>query len=440
MKLFKPTEDERFYIPIYKRKRILLASSVLIISLYVAAMICSLCGVNYFINTYQNEQMDSIQNFFVSHKIYPLLTWIFETIGFAIVYWFINKKAPKRYFILAHYALPVGVSALGLGLPSIFYTFFSVFLLLLFTFLRILIENKRVIWKEFGFCCLRYLLVLAITYVLQVIIFTIKAGYFQFAKLSMNLSDYIVYSLEYDIALFVLLLTIKVFIEEKEGIVWTTWAAHGGFSQISKKKSQKSKRKTLNQKTKRKLAWLYVRLWVTQLGGFLLVMILPFVFGKVLEFLIMYLCFCVVRYILGFKYSLHYKRETVCITTGVVVFGFLTLIVPSFQTDLVIGVLLGISLAILLHLSYRLKTANLFLIKVSRDRFAELYVVFNGRTEPEYINKMALHYGVDKDKINILIDYLNGEKLSYLSYKYNYSLRQINNILDEITDKVTKEV
>ena len=165
-------------------------------------------------------------------------------------------------------------------------------------------------------------------------------------------------------------------------------------------------------------------------------MILPFLFGKVFEFLLMYLCFAIVRYILGFKYSLHYTSEMICITVGVVTFGLLTLIVPHFAVDVVLAVLFGTTLGILLHLSYKYKSMNKFMEKIGKDRFAELYVIFNGNFNPAYIKRMCNHYMLTLEETNIVSDYIAGEKISYLAYKYSYGKTRFNEILDEIIAKL----
>ena len=130
-----------------------------------------------------------------------------------------------------------------------------------------------------------------------------------------------VYAVEYNLALAVILFTILLVYREKGARkLWTDTHSHGGSSQASKTQSQKSlQKKNLTKTQKRKIRLLYVRVYVTQICGFLLLMVLPFLLGKVLEFLVMYLAFAVVRYILGFNYSLHYKKESTCITVGVIV-------------------------------------------------------------------------------------------------------------------------
>ena len=160
-------------------------------------------------------------------------------------------------------------------------------------------------------------------------------------------------------------------------------------------------------------------------------MVLPFLLGKVFEFLMMYLAFAVSRYTLGFNYSLHYKKESICITVGIIVFGILTLAVPFFTVDVILALVLGVSLAILLHLSYKYKGMWLF-DKISRpDKFAQLYVLMDGDLTPHHVEVMCRHKGLDKEQTQIMLDFAEGNKKSYLAKKYNYSEKTIERKINE---------
>ena len=203
------------------------------------------------------------------------------------------------------------------------------------------------------------------------------------------------------------------------------------------KQSQKSNTKKNLTKTQRnKIRLVYVKFYLTQLGAFLLLMILPFLLGKVFEFLVMYLSFAVARYLLGFKYSLHYKKESICITVGIIVFGILSLAVPFFYVVLILAIFLGISLAILLHLSYKYKGFYLFAKMAKADRFALLYTYFDGDIEHHHVKVMCKHKGLDDFQAQIIAEFMDGNKMSYIAWKHNYSLRMMNYKIDEAIDKL----
>ena len=283
---------------------------------------------------------------------------------------------------------------------------------------------------------LRLLIAQGISLLIQLMIYVIKAGYFDTTNHIMNLSATIIYAIEYDIALSVLLFTVALYIDKGKGDSqqWVTYQAQSGFSQTLKTNSQRLSLKKLTKTQRTKLIWLYVRLYLIQILGFALIMILPFVFGKVFEFLVMYLAFAIARYILGFKYSLHFKNEMLCITVGVVVFGILTLAVPFFYVELIIAVLLGVGLAIFLHFSYKYRGWWLFAKMAKPDKFATLYVIFEGDLSENHILRTCKFKGISNEDAKIVFEYMEGYKLSYLAHRFNYSVKTLDRKLNEAID------
>ena len=375
MKLLKTDNP---YLTKQQWKKIFIATSILVLLLYIVAMICSLCGSKYFILNYQNEQMDNIESFLTNYKIMPLLNWWFTTLEFSVVISFVLKKLPKWYYVITFYAIAMIVSATIPTTPLFFYQIYPFVFYLVIPIIEMLIDNNKsgikplVSWKKYVTCLLRLVVAMFVVFVLQVLIFIIKSGSLQFNSIVMNLSATFIYSLEYDIALSVILFTIVLLNDKEKGDSksWATFQHVGSSSQTSKKQSQKSLfKKKLTKTQSKKLKLLYLKFYLTQLGAFLLLMVLPFLLGKVFEFLVMYLAFAISRYILGFNYSLHYKKETTCITVGVIVFGIISLAIPFFYVILIIAICMGVALAILLHLSYKYKSMWLFTQVSKQDKF-----------------------------------------------------------------------
>lgn len=205
MKLLK----EKF-IPHKKLKQLFLASSILIISLYIVAMICSLNSSSYFILNYQNTQMDKIEAWFRERSIYSLLMFAFSTLEFYIVLCFILKKKAHWLYPLLFYSIRIGLAFI-VRLPSAFNTFYPLPFYILIPLFDQLIENKHSDYHEhfnkkvYGFQMLKLLIAIAVVFILQVMIYVIKAGYFSDSNHVMNLSATFIYALEYDIALLVIL-------------------------------------------------------------------------------------------------------------------------------------------------------------------------------------------------------------------------------------------
>ena len=419
----------------------MLAMSVLTILLYIGAMVASLCGSQYFILNYQNSQMDKIESFLNQHNIYHLVMWLYSTIEFFIISTFVIKRIPKWYYILSFYGIAV-IFYYALKVGSAFFTLYPFVFYLIIPIIEQIKDNKKsdyiqkFSFKKYLICILRLVIAVAVSYLLQVMIYVIKTGNWSFENYIMNLSATFIYAIEYDIALLVLLSTITLLANREKGDS-ELCQVPGGSSQTSMKQSQKSNTKNLTKTQKNKLRLLYVKFYLTQLGAFLLLMILPFLLGKVFEFLIMYLSFAVARYILGFKYSLHYKKETICITVGVIVFGILSLAVPFFYVNLILAISLGIALAILLHLSYKYKGFYLFNKVAKPDKFAVLYVFFDGDISNLHIKKICNHKGLDTRQTHLICDFMEGNKISYLAWKYNYSQRNLIYKLDEAIEKLT---
>ena len=434
-------KDEPLFLSKEQWCKVFTAMSVITILLYIVAMICSLCGSKYFILDYQNTQMDKIEDWFKSNHIYPLLMLLFNTIEFSIILSFVLKKITRIIYPIVFFALAVGITLLFPNSSMIISYFYPFLFYLTIPLIEQLIKNKNISLKEYGFTMIRLVIASLTTFLLQFIIFIIKSGNVSVENHIMNLSATFIYALEYDIALSVILFTISLFINREKGDskLWVTGQVPGGSSQTSMKQLPKSlPRKNLTKTQINKIRWLYARFYLVQLGGFLLLMILPFLLGKVLEFLVMYLSFAIVRYLLGFKYSLHFKKETICITVGVLVFGILSLAVPFFYVVLIIAVSLGTALAILLHLSYKYQSLYLFNKMAKPDKFALLYTFFDGDITPRHVRKICAYKGLDDFQTEIIIQFTSGNKMSYIAFKHNYSLRNMIYKLDEAIEKLIK--
>ena len=430
MKLLK----NALYLTKDQWRKVFLAMSIMTLVLYTVAMVFSLCGSDYFILKYQNERMDKIEEFLTLYGIMPMLNCMFLTLEFSIVSSFVLNRITRFWYPLAFYVIAVLVAVIYPKVPSFFYTIYPFVFHFIIPIVEQLISTKRVSFKVYLKQLLRLLIAVAVVYTLQIMIFVIKNGSFSLENHIQPLATAFVFAIEYDIALLVILFTISLFINREKGdSIWATFHNHGSFSQISKKKSQKS---NLTKTQKNKLRLLYLKFYLTQLGAFLLLMVLPFLLGKVFEFLVMYTSFAIVRYILGFKYSLHYKKETLCISVGAVVFGILSLAVPFFYVVVIMAIVMGIALAVLLHLSYKYKGFYLFNLMSKPDKFAELYVLMDGNLEPHHVEIICRHRGLDKEQTKIMLLLAEGNKKSYIAKQMGYEVKTIERRINEALDKL----
>lgn len=431
MKLFK---DEEIFMSRKKLKQVCLAVSIMTLLLYIVAMIFSLNGSTYFILNYQNTQMDNIESFMRAHGIQSLISAVFLVLEFSIIESFISNRMVKLYYPLILYGILVGLAFAFPTLPSIVYSLIIILSYLFIPIIENLITNKKFVLKEQAMILLRFGIATIISLTLQGMILVIKAGYFDGVNHIMTMSAHFIYAIEYDIALSVLLFTAALYIDREKGDSesWAIYHTQSGSSQTLKTKSQRSSIwKNLTKRQKNRLIGFFIKLYLIQLLGFAIIMIIPFITGKVFEYLVMYLAFCVTRYLLGFKYSLHFKSETVCLTVGAVVFGLLTLAVPFFYVLLIIAVLLGSGLAVFLHLSYKYRGFWLFTQMAKPDKFAALYTIFEGDLSEQHIMRQCKYKGLDKETSRIVEEYMEGYKLSYLAHRFNYSVKTLDRKLTD---------
>ena len=288
MKLFNGENDE-LYLTKTQWKKLFLATSILVIALYLTAMICSLCGSEYFILNYQNAQMDKIEAFLRDHGIMPMLNCVFLTFEFFVVLAFVIKKIPKWYYPLAFYGIAVLVAIIYPKVPTQFYTIYPFVFHIVIPIIEQIKDNhkaeitQKFSFKKYLFALLRLVIATAIVYLLQIMIFVIKNGNLSLTENHiMNLSATFIYALEYDIALSVVLYTIALLSDKEKGDSksWVKFQHLGLSSQTSKTNSRKSTlKKNLTKTQKRKIRLLYLKMYLTQIAAFLLLMVLPFLLG-----------------------------------------------------------------------------------------------------------------------------------------------------------------
>lgn len=414
--------------------KILGLNLILMVVLYGIAIILTLTGHDYFITQYHNDTLQLIQDKLTEWHLIYFLESLFIVIESTIIQFYIIQKKPN-IFVLVGMFIVIGLCQTFKLLPiwsySLIITIFYLVLPLFYKEYR----NKNY-WKPF----VRLLIIMVVTFILQYVIKVIKGNLLEFKQDVIPLSLVFIFNVEYYLAL-ALIISWLVLMQEGVSKLWTA-GIHGGSSQTSRTKLWKSNPKTttnLTNKQKRKLRLLYARLFITQSLGFLFVMLFPIIIGKWLEFMIVYLSFALTRYVLGFKKSLHFKREIICISVAAVLFWFITLITPSFNIILIIAILYGVGLATLLHFTYRYKRLYLFKSVANKDRYAEFYMTLNADMSEHKVRITCNHFNISKDDTEMLVLYLcNKEKISYIVYKFKITEMTVNRHLDDILEIIVK--
>lgn len=155
-----------------------IALSAMTLGLYLLAMIMSLCGSDYFLLSYQNAQMDSIESWLRGYGIYGLVNMLFSVIEFVIILGFMLRKFPNPLYALAFYGIQVGLAFIHM--PSIAYTLYPFAFYLAIPLIDQLICCRKIDWKAYGKALLRLLMTVPVTMVLQVMIHVIKTGSWAF--------------------------------------------------------------------------------------------------------------------------------------------------------------------------------------------------------------------------------------------------------------------
>lgn len=415
--------------------KILGLNLILMVVLYGIAIILTLTGHNYFITQYHNDTLQLIQDKLTEWNLIYFINGLFATIESVIVQFYILKRKPNIFVLLGIF-ISFSLLMTFHVLPNFIYSIILVIIYLLEPLLYKEYRSKNY-WKPF----VRLLIIMVVTFILQYAIQVIKTSIVNnISQLELPLSLLFIFNVEYYLALSLVVAWLTLM---QEGVLklWTV-LAHGGSSQTSRTKLWKSNPKTttnLTNKQKRKLRLLYARLFITQSLGFLFVMLFPILIGKWLEFMIVYLSFALTRYVLGFKKSLHFKREIICISVAAVLFWFITLITPSFNIILIIAILYGIGLATLLHFTYRYKRLYLFKSVANKDRYAEFYMALNADMSEHKVRITCNHFNISKDDTEMLVLYLcNKEKISYIAYKFKITEMTVNRHLDDILEIIVK--
>ena len=80
-----------------------------------------------------------------------------------------------------------------------------------------------------------------------------------------------------------------------------------------------------------------------------------------------------------------------------------------------------------------------FKVARRKDRYAEFYVLLNGKLEAKHINKFCEKYGLNEEEKEIFTLYMKNEKINYIAEKLKTDERRINRILENIYDKTLQQ-
>ena len=354
--------------------KVLGVNLALLLIVYTVALVCTLCGNDFFAIGLDNPKITEFANKLNDWNIYPLVAITFATIEETLMVWFICLKRPKWWIPLTYFAVRVLTNLIvGLFLPAVPYAIalgINIIFCLIFVFTR----KKRL--KPL----IRFGLVIAISLLLNVFI-----SMFRTKVLEMNHTftevAFIYLSVEYDLAfgLVLALLALAIPWEKGEPGLWSQTLVAGGSSPSMTKCSPKPSKIATNNlppKYRKRLRLLKAKVMAIQTIGLIVIATLPWFTGRPVEFALVYASFCITRLMLGFNRSLHFKSETVCVTSGALVFWALTFLTPNVETSIILSLAYGAGLALGFRLYWELHDLMMYRKACKTDRYAMLYVVF----------------------------------------------------------------
>ena len=142
------------------------------------------------------------------------------------------------------------------------------------------------------------------------------------------------------------------------------------------------------------------------------------------------------RLMLGFKKSLHFKSELLCVTAGGLLFWAVCVLVPSASVSIIISLIYGSALAIGFRLYWELHDLILYKRAAKFDRYAMLYCAFKGDTSPSHITGIMMMHGYPREDIRIVIRYMAHAKVESIAYDLNYAKITIEKRLTKIAEEL----
>ena len=414
--------------------KVLGVNLALLLIVYTIALICTLCGNDFFLLTTQNESLQRMEDLMRSWNVYPLVQIAFATIEETIVLCFVLFRKPKWWWIMAYFALRVVNNLIWFNTTGSVPTWCTMLINFVYTFALTFALTYR---KQMAKPMLRLLIALAVTLVLNGLISVMRTKILEINHLYTNIQFFYL-SIEYDTALCLVLglLALAIPWHGRKGVpAWeTTWVA-GGSSPTSTKKSPRNlpTNSGLTEAQKRKIRKLKARVFAVQTLALVFVFSFPIFIGKPVEFSLVYVSFCLTRLVLGFNRSLHFKSETACIVTATFVFWIVTLLVPNVETSIIVSLAYGAGTALGFRLYWELHDLMMYKRASKTDRYAMLYVVFKGNLDDRHIKGvMRLKGHNDDEEITMVQMYMHKDKIEYIAEKMSYAKITVEKWLTDI--------
>lgn len=419
--------------------RVLGVNLALVVTLYVVAAICTMCGSDFFLLKFHSESLQRIEDSLRGWGIYALVQFLFATMEATFIAIFVVRGKIKFWLPITLYASYVASNLICWGISGTYPGWVQWAITFLFLG-SVMAAYHHAGKRDFLFALLRLAVGMAISFALNGAIVLLRTKTAELWHNQLSNSFLFALNFEYLIALVLSLLFVSLALplgQMKGDEPCPTDTDAGGSSPTTKKWSPKNspKKTTLNSlspKAKKRLRMLKIKVFAIQTIALLVIALLPWLVGRPVEFSIVYASFCLTRLTLGFSHSVHFKSELVCVTAGAVVFWLLTLLTPSIEACLIMSFVYGAATAILFRLYWELHDLILYRRAAKLDRYAMLYAAFKGNIEPKHIKAIMRVKGYEDDEIDMTQSYMAKEKVEAIAIDHNYSKRVIESKLTDI--------
>lgn len=317
-------------------RRVLGVNLALVLGIYLIALVCTLSGNRFFMLNFENPALESMEKTLRGWGVFALVQIAFETVEATILAIFIARRRIKFWIPFALYgtfvlADVICTHTIGTYPAPVAFAITALF------FIIIVLAYCRKDRKTLLFGFLRLGIGALVSVALNGLISLFRMNYARIWDREIGNSALFALNLEYHIALVLSLLLISLCLplEAKKGADKQCPIAPvvGGSSPTSMNSSPKNSPSaktnpsSLSPQAKKRIRLLRAKMFAIQSAAIIVTALLPWFFGKQVEFAIVYVSFCMTRLTLGFSRSLHFKSELTCIVVGSLMFlglSFLT--------------------------------------------------------------------------------------------------------------------
>lgn len=426
--------------------KVLGANLALLLIMYTVALICTMCGSDFFMLNFHSDDLKRIEDTLRSWNVFPLVEILFQTIEVTIVYAYAVKGKIRWFNPPILFAAFVAFNVAFTQTMGAYPAFVPFIVLIAFLVTAVSIEyrkSKTDVLKGLA----RAAIGLAVSFVLSAMISLFRLSYARIFNSELSNVTGFATNVELDIALVLSLSFLSVALnwEPRKGgseQCPTNLGASGSCPTATKQspKRMPSTKRNPNSdippKLRKRIRILKAKTIAIQTTALVVVSLLPIVSGRGVEYALVFASFSITRLCLGFKRSLHFKSEMVCVTVAGLIFWGLCFLAPSMEVCLIMSMAYGAVVAVAFRLYWELHDLILYRRVAKLDRYAMFYATFKGNVTPRHIFGVMKSKGYQNNEIEMVTMYMQREKVEAIAIEMSYSKRVIEQRLTDLANEL----